>query len=124
VRIKVFRRDETIVWSDEPRLIGTAFTTHREHLAQAMAGETRAVFEPPQRAMLNAIEDLPRARLIEFYVPLYLGGLEASARHRKAYWRCTDSPMSWTARSTARCSCYGPSVVWVDSFSIWHCSSW
>jgi signal transduction histidine kinase len=74
VRIKVFSRDETIVWSDEPQLVGSHFTMHHEHLAQALAGETHAVFDPPERALINAHEDLPQAQLIEFYVPLYLGG--------------------------------------------------
>ncbi len=74
VRIKVFRKDRTIVWSDEPHLVGSNVTMHHDHFLRALAGETLATFDPPERALWNRTEDLPRAQLIEFYVPLYLGG--------------------------------------------------
>lgn len=68
LRVKVFRPDQTIVWSDEPSLIGTKTTGHPEELARAMNGEARAVFNPADRP-LNDVEGLPRIPLIEFYVP-------------------------------------------------------
>ena len=71
VRIKLFNRDKTIVWSDEPRLIGTSLTGNKQDLARALEGEVRAVFDPPERGN-NPIEGLPRLPLIEFYVPFTL----------------------------------------------------
>jgi len=71
VRVKLFNPDKTIVWSDEPRLIGTTLTGNKQDLARALGGEVRAVFDPPERGD-NPIEGLPRLPLIEFYVPFAL----------------------------------------------------
>jgi len=71
VRIKVFNRSQTIVWSDEPRLIGTKMTAHHDDLIRALGGEVRAVLNPA-RSRSNNIDKLPPAELIEFYVPLFL----------------------------------------------------
>jgi signal transduction histidine kinase len=71
VRVKLFNRDKTIVWSDEPRLIGTNLTGNKQDLARALGGEVRAVFDPPERGD-NPVEGLPRMPLIEFYVPFTL----------------------------------------------------
>jgi signal transduction histidine kinase len=71
VRIKVFNRNKTIVWSDEPGLIGTSMTMHREDLSRAMNGEARAVFNA-ERTRSNKLDKLPNGELIEFYVPLFL----------------------------------------------------
>lgn len=71
VRVKLFNPDKTIVWSDEPRLIGTNLTGNKQDLARALGGEVRAVFDPPERAD-NPIEGLPRLSLVEFYVPFTL----------------------------------------------------
>jgi signal transduction histidine kinase len=72
LRIKVFGPDMTIVWSDQPHLIGTKSTSHKEDLASAMNGEVRAVFNPAERTF-NDAEGLPHIPLIEFYVPLSIG---------------------------------------------------
>jgi signal transduction histidine kinase len=72
LRIKVFGPGETIVWSDQPHLIGTKLTSHKEDLARAMNGEVRAVFNPAERTF-NDAEGLPHIPLIEFYVPLSIG---------------------------------------------------
>jgi signal transduction histidine kinase len=71
-RIKVFNRDRTIVWSDEPRLIGTMLSANPEDLTRAIGGEIRAVFNAADRG-LSPIEALPRQPLIEFYIPFSLG---------------------------------------------------
>jgi signal transduction histidine kinase len=71
VRIKVFNHNKTIVWSDEPSLIGTGMTMHRDDLSRSMDGEARAVFDPA-RSRSNKLDKLPDGELIEFYVPLFL----------------------------------------------------
>lgn len=71
VRIKVFNSAQTIVWSDEPKLIGLKLTRHKVELAQAMAGEVRAVFLSGDRPF-DAADPLPPGPLIEFYVPFWL----------------------------------------------------
>lgn len=68
VRIKVFDRNGTIVWSDKPALIGRHLTAHEEDLGQALRGLTRAVLNPAERAS-HAEEGLPEEELIEFYLP-------------------------------------------------------
>jgi signal transduction histidine kinase len=77
LRIKLFNLDKTIVWSDEPRLIGTKLTSHAEDLERAMKGEVRALFNAAERP-LNDIEGLPHTPLVEFYVPFSLDGSGAS----------------------------------------------
>ncbi|MFA6313691.1 MAG: ATP-binding protein [Sterolibacterium sp.] len=69
VRIKVFDQTGTIVWSDEPQLIGTQSTRHKQDLARAMAGEARAVFHSNERAPDFA--DHLSGPVIEFYVPFF-----------------------------------------------------
>lgn len=72
VRTKVFNTADTIVWSDEPQLIGTKLTRHRTDRDRAMAGEVRAVFLTGDEAFDSA-DPLPRGPLIEFYVPFSVG---------------------------------------------------
>jgi signal transduction histidine kinase len=70
VHIKVFNLDDTIVWSDDPNLLGTKRTAHMEHLTRAMHGEIWAVFNPAIHD--SNIFDLgsEKPATIEFYVPL------------------------------------------------------
>ncbi|WIM06381.1 MAG: HAMP domain-containing histidine kinase [Candidatus Nitricoxidivorans perseverans] len=69
VRIKIFDHNGTIVWSDEPRLVGKHRTTaHEEDLEKALGGTTRAVLNPAERPS-HAEEGLPAEELIEFYIP-------------------------------------------------------
>lgn len=77
-RIKVFDREQRIVWSDQPSLIGTRLTAHPYYLTRALLGESSAVANPADRA-LNAAEGLPQVPLIEFYVPLMLRDPGAAA---------------------------------------------
>jgi signal transduction histidine kinase len=70
VHIKVFNRDNVIVWSDDPNLIGTKRTAHMEHLTHAMHGEIQAVFNQAIRSS-NVFDPGPATpETIEFYVPL------------------------------------------------------
>jgi signal transduction histidine kinase len=70
IHIKVFNREDTIVWSDDPNLLGTKRTAHMEHLNLAMHGEVQAVFNPAIHD--SNIFDSGRAKpaTIEFYVPI------------------------------------------------------
>ena len=69
-RIKVFRPDQIIAWSDAPQLIGTPHSHHQEDLARAFAGEVRVVFDAEQDA--KVAEGLPQVPLLELYVPFTL----------------------------------------------------
>ena len=73
VRIKVFNQAGTIVWSDEPQLIGTIKPTrHEKDLARAMAGEVQAVFHSNEQTPDFA--DPLSGPVIEFYIPFFLSG--------------------------------------------------
>jgi signal transduction histidine kinase len=70
-RIKVFNRDYTIVWSDDPGMLGTKHTTHIEDLTRAMHGEIRAVFNS-EEADANTREHASRTpESIEIYTPIF-----------------------------------------------------
>jgi signal transduction histidine kinase len=70
VHIKVFNRDNIIVWSDNSNLLGTQRTAHMEHLTRAMHGEVQAVFNPAKHNS-NVFDQGPATPgTIEFYVPL------------------------------------------------------
>jgi signal transduction histidine kinase len=73
VRIKVFKRDTTIAWSDDPALIGTRQTRHPGELRRAIQGEIRTVFDPLEQ-VVYAVGQLPPEPLIEFYVPFSWSG--------------------------------------------------
>ena len=69
-RIKVFNRNNTIAWSDDPNLLGTKRTAHIEVLTEAMHGKVRAVFNQATHNsdMIDRGPAMPAT--IEFYVPL------------------------------------------------------
>ncbi len=72
VRIKVFNRDNTIVWSDDPSLIGITRKRRREHLSQAMEGQVQAVFNPVRNdANIEAQVSSNSEEMIECYVPIF-----------------------------------------------------
>ncbi len=80
VRIKVFNRDNTVVWSDDPDLVGTKTPAHQDRLTRAMGGEVLAVFNSARGDRSNAPgQELPGPATIEFYVPIRLGGINANA---------------------------------------------
>lgn len=70
-RIKVFNRDNTIVWSDDPDLVGTKRTAHVDDLARAMRGESRAVFNPAVSHNRIIEQGPPNPESIEVYVPIF-----------------------------------------------------
>lgn len=69
VRIKVYNANNTVVWSDNPELVGRRLSKSEKHLAQVWAGVASSVFNPAERPS-HAEERLPGMALIEFYVPV------------------------------------------------------
>lgn len=71
-RIKVFNHDHTIIWSDDPNLVGTKTSTHLDRLTRAMGGEVQAVFNPASSDNINTPEqELKGPATIECYVPIF-----------------------------------------------------
>lgn len=70
-RIKVFNKAQTIIWSDDPSLVGTRLTGHPDRVARAMQGKVQAVFN----AAMNKFDTSPQSRrsegTIECYVPIF-----------------------------------------------------
>jgi signal transduction histidine kinase len=71
VRIKVFNRENTIVWSDDPSLIGITRKTRGSNLSRAMEGEVRAVFNPLGNEADSAGQSSSNSEMIECYVPIF-----------------------------------------------------
>jgi two-component system sensor histidine kinase HydH len=67
IRVKLYDRTMTVVWSDEPRLIGQRFAENPQ-LSRALGGETVAHLETSPTKEENVFE--PRKRFVELYVPL------------------------------------------------------
>lgn len=92
LRIKVFNRDETIVWSDQPQLIGTKITDNRSDLEGAFkGGDVHAVFSATERSIPD-IEGLPHSPLIEFYVPFALSEPRVDGTFEKGVLSLYRSP--------------------------------
>lgn len=70
-RIKVFNRDNTIVWSDDPNLVGTRRTGHPERLALAMQGKVQAVFNDAMNKFDTSRQGQQSDGTIECYVPIF-----------------------------------------------------
>ena len=68
VRVKVWDRDFTVLWSDEPKLIGRRFPDNHE-LQEALAGKVSVEIKT-LRARENAYERTSFTRLAEVYVPI------------------------------------------------------
>jgi len=68
VRIKVWSRDATVIWSDEPRLIGQRFSDDDE-LKEALAGEVTVEIKTLEGREL-AYERPSFTTLAEVYVPI------------------------------------------------------
>jgi signal transduction histidine kinase len=71
IRIKVWRPDATIVYSDEPRLIGRRFAGEEDDITEAMAGETEAGVSDLDEGE-NVFERNLADKLFFTYVPLRL----------------------------------------------------
>ena len=69
VRVKVWDRDATVVWSDEPRLIGQRFVDNDE-LKEALAGEV-SVEVKTLGGREHAYERPSYTTLAEVYVPIF-----------------------------------------------------
>lgn len=67
-RVKLFNRDNVIVWSDHPEMVGTQRTANLGHLTLAMQGQIQSVFNPA-RPGTGLLERLPET--IEVYVPVF-----------------------------------------------------
>lgn len=96
VRVKLWRPDGTIVYSDEPRLIGRAFTLHADEADIIRNGGSAAdvtdisapenVYEQPGKALLEVYERVqaPSGRFALFEVYLPYDSVSADA---EATWR-------------------------------------
>lgn len=70
-RIKVFSPDGTIIWSDDPDLVGTTTTTHLDRLMRAMGGEVLAEFNSAATNIDRLEQGSPIPATIECYVPIF-----------------------------------------------------
>ena len=70
-RIKVFNPDNTIIWSDDPGLVGTRLTGHPDRLARALQGKVQAVFNPAMNKFDTSNQSQHTDGTIEFYVPIF-----------------------------------------------------
>src|SRR4029078_12809838 len=71
-RIKVFNRDNVIVWSDDPRLVGIKRKARGERLARAMEGQVQAVFNPVRNEANVEAQVSSKSEMIECYVPIFM----------------------------------------------------
>jgi signal transduction histidine kinase len=78
-RIKVFNRDGTIVWSDDPSLVGTSQSGHPKHLARALNGEVQALFNPTGNKFDTSAQARHTEGTIECYVPILSRGTDKPA---------------------------------------------
>jgi signal transduction histidine kinase len=67
LRVKLYDRDMRVVWSDEPRLLGTRFPDHAA-LREALQGRTIAHLERARKA--ENVFERSFGQTIELYVPL------------------------------------------------------
>ena len=72
VRVKVYDGAKTVIWSDEPRLIGRRFPDNPQ-LSQALAGQTTVNLEIGEKKGENLYEGAGQ-RLVEVYVPIVFPG--------------------------------------------------
>ena len=67
LRVKIYDPEMRVIWSDEPRLVGSRFPGNR-HLAQALRGETVAHFEHSAKA--ENVYERQFKESVELYVPI------------------------------------------------------
>ena len=68
VRVKIYDAGMTVIWSDEPRLIGQRFADNAQ-LAGAVAGRTTVNLETGEKKVEN-IYERHEPQLVEVYVPI------------------------------------------------------
>jgi len=73
LRVKVYDAEMTVIWSDEPHLIGQRFADNL-HLAGAMTGRTVVNLESGAGKPENVTERNIFARVVEVYVPIVFPG--------------------------------------------------
>lgn len=79
IRIKVYNPEMRVIWSDEPRLLGTRFPENSD-LAEALRGETVAHLETNQKA--ENIYERQFDETVEMYVPLWFTSDETPSASR------------------------------------------
>jgi len=72
-RVKIYDAGMTVIWSDEPHLMGQRFADN-PHLAGAMAGRTVVNLESGAGKPENVTERSIYARVVEVYVPIVFPG--------------------------------------------------
>lgn len=75
-RIRVFNRDNTIIWSDDARLVGTRRTSHLDRLTRAMGGQVQAVFNTVRNDVASEDQAASISESIECYVPIFMRGAD------------------------------------------------
>jgi two-component system, NtrC family, sensor histidine kinase HydH len=73
VRVKIYDATMTVIWSDEPRLIGLRFTDN-PHLIRAMTGRTTVNLESGNIKGENVFEREAFPQTVEVYVPIFRPG--------------------------------------------------
>lgn len=68
--IKVFDRNNTIVWSSDPLLLGSKRTMHPDRLAKAMEGQAQAVFNTGHET-IGDTGVVAGPETIECYIPIW-----------------------------------------------------
>src|SRR5262249_2765248 len=72
VRVKIYDANMTVIWSDEPRLIGAKFPDNPE-LRRALRGQTVVNLEASEKKEENVFEP-GEPHLVELYVPIMFPG--------------------------------------------------
>ncbi|HMA09304.1 MAG TPA: HAMP domain-containing sensor histidine kinase, partial [Ramlibacter sp.] len=71
-RIKVFNRNNTVVWSDDPSLVGVKRSAQLGRLELAMAGQVQAVFNTVKNEASLDGQGSSNGPMIECYVPILM----------------------------------------------------
>lgn len=77
-RIKVFNRNDTIVWSDDPGLVGVKRSAQLDRLKSAMDGQVQAVFNTVKSEANLDGQGPSSAQMIECYVPIFVSDARKS----------------------------------------------
>lgn len=83
-RVKIYDSSMTVIWSDDPRLIGQRFSNNA-HLEAALTGRTVVNLEPSGGKEENVSERNVFARVVEVYVPIVLPGASRVAGAVEVY---------------------------------------
>ena len=81
VALKIFNRDRTIVWADDPSLIGRTSSSHE--LADALTGEVVSGFSHSHDD--SSASEVGDPRMLEVYVPIQYSGWSAPSGVMELY---------------------------------------